>query len=149
MLAIDHTTMADIEAAPNLDALMAEYEAESGNPSIGPINPQWATYRMMEGAGVLRAISARVDGELVGFMLLLIPVLPHFGQVVGVSESYFVAAAHRHTGAGDKLRLAAEHVATCAGARGILISAPVGSDLERVMPRRGYRAASTVFFKAL
>lgn len=149
MLTINHTTMAAIEAAPTIAALMAEYEAESANRDIGPINPQWLTYRMMESHGILKAISAEVDGQLVGFMLLLIPVLPHFGQVVGVSESYFVAAAHRHTGAGDRLRQAAEALCTEAGARGLIMSAPCGGDLERVLPRKGYRPASTHFFKAL
>jgi GNAT superfamily N-acetyltransferase len=149
MLTIEHVTMAQIQHAPNIDALMAEYEAESANPGIGPINPQWATYAMMETAGMLHAVAARVDGQLVGFMLLLLPVLPHFGQVAGISESYFVAAAHRHTGAGTKLRQAAEQIAREAGARGIMVSAPIDSNLARVMPRSGYRAASTVFFKGL
>jgi hypothetical protein len=80
-------------------------------------------------------------------MFLLTPTLPHFGKMVGVAESYFVAAAHRKTGAGTQLRQAAEAAAAAAGAVGMLITAPSGGRLEQVMPRVGYRETGLTFFK--
>ena len=82
-------------------------------------------------------------------MFLLVPVLPHFGRKVGVSESYFVAAEYRKTGAGLRLLHAAEEAAREAGAVGVLVSAPTGGILERVMPGVGYRETNRVFFKGL
>lgn len=148
-LTITRTTVAEMEADPDLAALLAEYEAESANDEIGPARPQIATYLAMEASGVMHALAARVDGRLVGFLFLLLPVLPHFGQLVGVAESYFVAAGYRKTGAGTQLRLAAEDVARAAGAVGILISAPTDGVLAQVMPRSGYRETNRVFFKGL
>jgi GNAT superfamily N-acetyltransferase len=141
--------VADIEASPDLPALLAEYAAESANDEIGPATPQIATYRGMEAAGMMQAFAAVADGQLVGFLFLLTPVLPHFGKKVGVTESYFVAAVHRSTGAGLKLLAAAESAAKEAGAAGILVSAPSGGRLERVMPGIGYRETNRVFFKGL
>lgn len=148
-LTIAQATLAEIEESPEIDALLAEYAAESANDDIGPACPQIQTYKAMEAAGLFRAFAARVDGRLVGFMFLLLPVLPHFGKLVGVSESYFVAAEHRKTGAGLRLLHAAEAVAREAGAAGVLVSAPTGGILERVMPGVGYRETNRVFFKGL
>ncbi|MCI1005209.1 GNAT family N-acetyltransferase [Herbaspirillum sp. C7C8] len=147
---IKRCAIADIVAAPELPALLAEYGAESGNEGIGPVNPQFDTYLAMETAGMLHALSARLEnGQLVGFMLVLTPVLPHFGRRVAVSESFFVATAHRSTGAGLRLLRAAECLARDAGAVGIMVSAPNGGQLAQVLPGMGYHDASHVFFKGL
>lgn len=148
-LTITQESLAEIEASPEIHALLDEYAAESANDEIGPACPQVEIYRAMEAAGLFRAFAARVDGQLVGFMFLLLPVLPHFGKLVGVSESYFVSAEHRKTGAGLQLLHAAEAVAREAGAAGMLVSAPTGGILERVMPGVGYRETNRVFFKGL
>lgn len=143
------STLAEIEASPDLPALLAEYADESANDDIGPASPQIPTYRAMEAAGLFHAFSAQLDGRLIGFMFLLLPVLPHFGKKVGVTESYFVAAEHRKTGAGLRLLQFAEKVALANGAVGILVSAPTGGRLEHVMPGIGYRETNRIFFKGL
>lgn len=148
-LAIKLCTVAAIEAAPDLAALLAEYAAESGNDEIGPARPHLPTYHQMEAAGVMQPIAAYVDDTLVGFMFLLLPVLPHYTLKIGVSESYFVAAAHRKTGAGLKMLRLAEDVARMSGAVGVLVSAPIGGILEQVLPEVGYDDKARVFFKAL
>jgi GNAT superfamily N-acetyltransferase len=148
-LTVTRTTIAEIEASPDLETLLAEYAAESANDEIGPASPQLHTYRAMEGAGLLQTFAAYRSDRLIGFLLLLVPTLPHFGKVVGVTESYFVAAAHRKCGAGTKLRVAAEEAARAAGAVGILFSAPTGGQLEQVMPHVGYRETNRTFFKRL
>jgi GNAT superfamily N-acetyltransferase len=144
---INRCKLADLEASPQLPALLAEYAAESANDALGPVCPQFETYRGMEAIGLFHAFSAITDGELVGFLLLLTPVLPHFGCMAGVTESYFVAAEHRKSGAGLLLLAAAEEVASGAGAKGIIVSAPTAGRLEQVLPGIGYRETATVFFK--
>lgn len=148
-LVVARESVADIAVSPNLDALLAEYAAESANDEIGPASPQVDTYRALEVAGVLQAFAARADGRLVGFLFLLIPTLPHFGKVVGVVESYFVASAYRGTGAGLKLRVAAEEAARSAGAVGVLLSAPSEGRLSMILPRSGYRETNRMYFKGL
>ena len=148
-LKVEPCKLVDIEMSDELPALLAEYSAESANHAIGPAAPQVGTYRAMEAVGVFHAFSARLDGRLIGFLFLLTPVLPHFGRMAGVTESYFVASAYRRTGAGTLLRQAAERAAQAAGAVGIMFSAPVGGVLEKVLPGSGYRATAQVFFRSL
>lgn len=143
-------TVADIEAAPNLPQLLAEYAAESAIPELADgAAAQVGTYRRLEAAGMLHPIAASLEGELIGFVFVLIAVLPHFGRTVALGESFFVALSARHTGAGDLLRQTAEALARDLGAQAILFSAPKGGRLEGVLPHRGYRAVSTAFFKDL
>lgn len=146
---VKRVPLALIERAPELPALLAEYGAESGNDAIGPVRPQLPTYRGMETAGLFYALAAHHDDKLIGFLFLLTPVLPHYGQKVAVVESYFVASAHRGTGAGNRLRQMAENLATGVDAMGIMFSAPTGGVLEKVLPGSGYSDKARVFFKAL
>ena len=146
---IKRSTVSEVEDYPEFPALVAEYAAESANEALGAVNPQMDTYRGMEAVGLLHVLSACLDDHLIGFLFLLTPVLPHFGRCAGVAESYFVASAHRKSGAGLRLLRAAEGIARDAGAVGLMVSAPEGGRLAQVMPGVGYRPASTVFFKEL
>lgn len=139
----------DLFQAPNWPDLLAEYAAESAIDGLGAPNPQNDTYHALEQAGALKVVCARLDGELVGFITVLLSVLPHFGRLVGICESYFVAARHRRSGAGLLILLEAERIALEAGAVGFLVSAPLGGRLAGVLQRRGYEPASTVYFKPL
>lgn len=146
-ITVSRSTLAEIESSPDLDALLAEYAAESANQAIGPMAPQMNAYRAMEASGLFHAFAAHRNGRLIGFLFLLTPILPHFGKVVGVTESYFVASAQRRGGVGTKLRLAAEEAAQAADAVGMLVSAPSGGRLAQVMPRVGYQETNRTFFK--
>ena len=149
-LVVARATLAEIEASPEIAALLAEYAAESANNDIGPVSPQLATYRAMEASGLFHAFAARRGARLIGFLFLLVPTLPHFGKVVGVTESYFVAAAHRKSGAGTLLRQEAERLAASLGAVGLMFSAPTDSKLAGVLEaHKAYRETSRVFFRRL
>lgn len=142
--------VSDIEAAPNLEALLAEYGAESSLPEIGPAAAQFPMYRHLETAGMLHAIGAFQGDELVGFVCVLVSVLPHYGRTVATSESLFVTAPARSTGAGMRLLRNAEDVAREHGASAFLLSAPVDSQLEKVMRgTHSYRPSNSVFVKEL
>jgi len=141
-------SIASLEAAPNIEAILAEYAAESALAGMPPPKAKVEQYRMLEAADALKVLEARAEtGELIGYITVLSAPLPHYGRTVAVSESFFVAKAHRSTGAGLKLLRAAETLARELGSPGLLVSAPSGGDLSKVLPRCGYDEASRVFFK--
>lgn len=147
---IRRCAVSDIASAPNLDQLLAEYGAESGMPEIGEPAAQIPVYVQLEAVGMLHAIGAFQDGGLVGFVFVLVSVLPHYGRKVATSESLFVAATARKTGAGMQLLAAAEGLAREQGAAAFLLSAPVGSRLEKAMQgHKSYRPSNSVFVKDL
>jgi GNAT superfamily N-acetyltransferase len=144
---VQRSSVAALERDPDLRALLAEYAAESAITGLPAPAARMDSYRELEGRRLLQVLSATHEGRLVGFLTLLAPVLPHYGVAVAVSESFFVARAHRGTGAGLKLLRAAEDMARHAGSPGLLVSAPFEGDLFKVLPRVGYAETSRVFFK--
>ncbi len=142
--------VSDLQQAPNLAALLDEYRIECGVPELGQAEPQFATYQRLEALGMLFALGAFAGDELVGFALVLISDLPHFGKRVAVTESLFVASQARKGGAGMRLLAAVEQGARERGAVGVLVSAPVTSRLASLMDASShYRPASRVFFRSL
>lgn len=141
-------TVADIEHAPNLPRLLSEYGEESGIPALGAQAPQYDTYRMMEAGGLSFCLGAFEGDDLVGFLIALVAVLPHFGQLVASTESFFVTPSARGGGTGLRLLRLAEAIAQERGAAGIFVSAHTGGRLEQVLPRLTYNETSRVFFKA-
>lgn len=143
-------TVAELEAAPNLFEVLEEYAREAATPELGPAVAQIETYRAMEATGMFHPIAAFDDDLLVGFILPVVVVLPHYGVIAATIESFFVPAADRKRGVGLALLGAAEDLARELGAKALLLSAPAGGVLSRVMrARRGYRHNSETFVKAL
>lgn len=142
-------TVADMEREPNLAALFVEYAQESATPELGTADVQLAMYRNMEAAGALRLLGAYQGDTLVGFLVLIVSVVPHFGKCIASTESYFVTQWARGGGAGIKLLRAAEEVARESGAVALFVSSPSAGRLARVMPRMGYRETNRVYMRGL
>lgn len=151
MIDIALTTVEDMAADSALPGVLAAYAEESAIKELqaaGP-GPDIESYRRLEASGALRCMSARQDGMLIGFAFVLIAVLPHFGVKTASMESLFILKSHRKHGAGLALMRFAESVARASGAAGLLVSAPVGGRLERILPGVGYQATNRVFYKPL
>lgn len=140
---------AEIYNAPNAAALWAEYAAESATAEMGPHNPQIALYQTLEDTGVLTVFGAFRDEALVGVIVTLISMVPHFGRTIATTESFFVRKEDRKGGTGAALLAAAEAFARQRGVTAYYVTAPTGGRLERALPHLGYRASNTVFVKGL
>lgn len=148
---IKKCTIADLEAASNIQNILAEYAAESSPDIEGLPRPMAKvdTYKHLETVNAIHIMGAFFDEILIGYIILIAPVMPHYSIRMAVSESFFVLKEYRKTGAGLKLLRAAEDWATGEGACGILVSSPTGGDLADVLPRVGYTETNRVFFRSL
>lgn len=147
MLTIEACPLSHVVEAAAFPQLAAEYIRESLIDGMPQPAPDWNAYAALEAAGLLHAFAAGIDGELVGFLGLLVSKVPRYAAPIATSESFFVAMAHRKSGAGLKLLSAAEAKARELGCAGLLVSAPAGGALAEVLPRRGYAETNRVFFK--
>lgn len=143
---IEQSTIEALWSADNWPALMAEYHDEAAGCDMPPPDARMESYLQLEQNG-LQTFVANHDGKLVGFILVIVPVMPHYTRPIAFAESFFVAKAHRMTGAGLHLLSMAEAVAENAGSPCLLVTCPVGSKLMELMPRLGYRPVSTIFSK--
>lgn len=146
---IRHVTVAEVESAQGIDALIAEYAKESAIAGMPYVCTRFDIYRAIEAGARMRAFGAFVDDTLVGFIVFSVVMMPNYGIEVGCQHVFFVADAYRKTGAGLRLLRAAEREAHDMGAAGFLSGCPIHSRLAMVMPEIGYMPADTIFFKVL
>ena len=149
MLVIRPCSVAEFFSAPNADALLTEYAQESSLFGLPSPQPDAERYEVLERTGMMTTLAAYLDDVLVGFLVMIVTVNPHYNARLAVTESYFVASEHRSTGAGLRLLREAEDVARAQGAVGFFVSAPNNGRLTNVMPRVGYRETNRVFFRGL
>jgi GNAT superfamily N-acetyltransferase len=147
MVEVRPCTIADIEQQPNFAELVEEYAAESSILGLPHPSAQLPMYHALEDAGALYSFGAFQGSLMIGFVAVLSYIMPHYGATASTTESFFVAKAYRKSGAGTKLRMAAESYAKSRGSSGLLISAPHGGQLAQVLPKAGYRQTNDVFFK--
>lgn len=143
-------TVAEIERAPNIGALLDEYASEVATEGLGDAIPQWWLYHRMESTGLLHVLGAFSGETLIGLISLVVMQRPHYEGLVASYESFFVAAEFRRTGAGTRLLRTAEALAQSLGALGLFVNAGIGSRLERMLEASpAYRNTHRVFFRRL
>lgn len=146
MIEIKPCTVTEIMARTDLTDKYAEESKAAGMP---PYKLQQQTYLAMEKSGALTALGAYENNELVGFVVLLTMIVPHYSVKMTMTESIFVAKYKRNSGAGLKLIRAAEHHAKEHESYGLLITAPCEGQLADVLPKMGYSHSRSVFLKGL
>lgn len=135
---------------PEGKRLLEEYAKECAQPELGETCPQPSIYEAMEKSEALRVFGVFHGDRLIGFAALLLYVLPHYGKKITTTESIFVAAAERNTGAGTKLLQFIEHYAEQNDCAAVLYTAPAGSQFSRVLAAQSrYRHSNNVFIHKL
>ena len=147
MLSIAKVSFKELENDTDFPALTIEYAHESAINGLPPPTAKLPTYRTLNENGLLTVFVARDEGRLAGFIMVLFHEIPHYSIRLAMTESYFVFGHMRSTGAGDRLREAAEQFSEEAGAPGYFISSPVDGPLVTILPRKGYVKTNEVFFK--
>lgn len=149
MTEIRKLTVEEYYAEPNIAELWKLYAEEAKVDGLPPHNPQRQMYEAMESMNILHTWGAYDDGRLIGFVALLVNMVPHYGLPIGTLESFFVHRYYRKGGTGINLLRTAEAHAKELGAVGMFVSAPAGGKLEKAMPMWGYRHTNTTFMKEL
>jgi len=146
---IRRITLEELTSAAEFDGLFDAYRAEAAIDDLPMPSYEAHIYRSMEAAGLLHILGAHQGDRLIGFLSLIVSVLPHYGMTCATAESYFVDARHRRGGAGIKLLRKAESLSEELGAGVLLLSARPDSPLSVILPRSGYAPANTVFYRRL
>ena len=127
--------------------LLLEYAEESAIDGMPQPRPDAPAYRTMEANGKVVAFGAFDEDKLIGFLVMLAVTLPHYSEKVATAESFFVSAAYRRAGTGDRLLDEAKRFAKEIGAVGLLISAPIGGKLAAVLEKKkSFTETNRVFF---
>ncbi len=135
---------------PSAGTLLAEYEAECELPELGPTKPQPQLYEMMEKSGNMQAFGVYEGETLVGFAVVIVYPLPHYGKTIAATESIFISAEHRKNGNYGRLKAHIVAYAKSRGCAAFQFTAPVGSRFEQVLNLTpACRRSNSVFIEAL
>jgi hypothetical protein len=114
-----------------------------------PLEPDWERYARLEELGVLKVITARLAGVLVGYAsFFVLPNIHYKSLVVADGDIFWVAPDHRD-GTGYRLLKAAEAMLVASGVRKIVNKTKLGHDAGPVFERLGYRAIERVYAKTV
>jgi GNAT superfamily N-acetyltransferase len=149
MLDIRQVSVDDFFDDPETDRLLSDYANECSIAGMPRPIPHAGSYHALESTGAFFIFGAYIDGKLIGFMSVVMPILPHYSVRTATMESFFVSPNHRKGGTGLKLIKHVEVFSAEQGAVGLLITAPADSRLEKMLSRFDYRHTNTVFFRKL
>ena len=99
-------------------------------------------HQVFESAGLLRTAGAFADGKLVGFVSVMVTPSVHVEAKIVTVDSLFLDKRYRRGSNGLQLLKWAIQVATDEGSSLLVISAPVGSRLEKLLSLIGKKTES-------
>lgn len=135
--------MAEDEIAP-----LAELEwEESGHPTE-TLCIDWDTYFDLEERGVLKFFTARDDGKLVGYFVVIYHTpLTTKGSPVAAYDSVYVSREHR--GIGRKLFEFTEKCVREDGIYRVVASSSAKNPIGKLLERMGYQEIETKYEKVI
>ena len=134
---------------PMFPELKNEYEEECRAAEMPSSKPDPEYYMALQEHGLLSCAAAYVGDRLIGFVTVLTTNYSHYGEKLSSTESLFLSKKARKCGAGLELLKEAETIAREAGSPTLLVSAPRGGVLEKLLPHWKYRNTNSVFMKDL
>ena len=116
------------------------------NKATTPLDPDWTTYRAIEDAGVFHVTTARLDGQLIGYVSFLIYPNLHYRTVVTAQDDiFFLAWEHRRGRTGILLLEASHRAMKALGATRIVHHHKDHLDLGPLFRRLGFDLVEHVY----
>lgn len=136
------------EAKPSL---VRHYDEIAENKEvIGPICPDLVAYLAIEKAGKLRVLTARNDGQIVGYFAFLISRNLHYDVKGSTEDIYWIAPEYRGVPRlAIRMFLEAEKIMRSDGALISTVKTKVANDHEKFFAHLGYRPFERVYCKVL
>lgn len=131
------------EAGP----LMAKHWEEiARNKALLTLNPDVAKYERIEQNGMLLLVTARCDGNLVGYFLWLLVTHAHYQHVLVAEEDlHYLLPEHRRGMTGYQFVKAACRIALAKGAKLLIMREKVGHEHPALMARLKFKPTDIVY----
>ena len=139
-----------IKLINELDELFPEHYEELCVTKEYPYEPDYEAYKRCAEAGMLRTITCRADGELIGYIIFFVSPHLHYKSCITATEDiYFVKKEYRKGRVGIKLFQYAEQVLKERGVQRIIMHTKVHLDNSRLFEYLGYKWTDKIFTKML
>jgi len=130
--------------------LIVEHWSEvADNPDI-PVDVDWDYAAKADDLGLLRVLTVRSDGVLVGYIIFLLATLPHYRTVLSAADdAFFLKKEHRNGMVGVRMFREAEKMLVECGVRRVVYHEKTKVPIGKVFKFLGYRPIETIWSKEL
>lgn len=135
---------------PELKQLLPLHYEELSITKEYELEPDYEAYEKMAQAGILRTITCRADGELIGYIIFAVHGHLHYKScLTAIEDIYFIKKEYRKGRVGIRLFQYAEQVLKERGVNRIIVSTKVHLDNSRLFEYLGYKHMDKTFSKML
>lgn len=114
------------------------------------LNPNWEGYAELDRAGMLRFFTARQDGELIGYFLLIVSRSLHYkDHLFANNDILFLHPDHRKGTAGLRLIRFAEQSLRDEGVSLMNVNTKIHAPFDVIMQRMGFNLIERIYSKYL
>jgi len=136
--------------ADAIPLLIRHYEEIALNKDIIEFNPDWDMYAKYEEAGLLKIFTAREDGILIGYFVVIATRHLHYkDHIFAYNDIIYIAPEHRKGFAGWRLIKYAEKKLKEQGATIMLINVKRHKPFDALLERLGFSHIESIFSKRL
>ena len=137
--------------AEEIKPLIAAHWSEMPFDVSLPLEPDYALYRQLDVLARLHILTARADGELVGYFIAFLGRHPHYDIRVGSMDIYYLAPKYRRGLNGLRLFEEYERTIRTRGARFLMATARLDREQNaaKLFERLGWQQARMLYSKRL
>ena len=142
-----HECLANVkqDILPLLDRHWAETEP---NQDTILLDPNWQEYALLDAAGILKIFTARLDGDLIGYCVVMMSnSIHHKNHVFAATDVFYVNPEHRKSTCGAELIKYAENHCKENGASLMTLNMKTEFPFDNLMIRMGFNLIERVYHK--
>jgi GNAT superfamily N-acetyltransferase len=115
-----------------------------------PLDPAWDIFRDLDAKGLMRALTVRSDGELVGYItFILCPALHYQTIKLAHDDAFYLRPEHRKGTLGIRMFVEAEKMLAADGVNRIMYHEKHKRPMGRILEYLDYTPKETIWFKDL
>jgi GNAT superfamily N-acetyltransferase len=150
MLSLSRESLSMLRAGGRLEELLERHYLEIAHFKDIALDIDWEAYEKCETAGKLRCFAARIEGDLIGYVVYLVNHNPHYkGSLQAVQDVLYMAPERRGLFAGSRLIAYADRCLAAEGVQAVYHHAKAAYPLDSVLRRNGYELVDTLWAKRL
>lgn len=126
------------------------YKAIALHQDVIKLNPDWKQYGKLDSIGALRVYTARSEGKLVGYFVVVISKSMHYqDHLFATNDVIYLAPSHRKGTAGIRLIKFAEEQVKAEGITLLVINTKAHAPFDAILERNGFELTERVYSKCL
>ena len=120
------------------------------NKEVIKLNPNYDMYEKLCKCGVMRIVTARDDGKLIGYCICIIAYNLHYkDSLTATNDIFFISKDYRKGSTGVKLFIKNEEILKRYGVQRLIMNTKVHQDVGAIFERLGYKQTERVFGKLI